>query len=54
MKDLQSYLSECLEPVNGNILQCLMYADDIALLSTLSEGLQHRLNVLNNFAKNGV
>ena len=53
INDLPSYLSECLDPVdvNGNILQCLMYADDINLLSTSSEGLQQRLNVLNDFCQ---
>ena len=53
INDLPSYLSECVDPVdvNGNILQCLMYADDIVLLSTSSEGLQQRLNVLNIFCQ---
>ena len=53
INDLPSSLSECLDPVNvnGNTLQCLMYADDIVLLSTSSEGLQQRLNILNEFCK---
>ena len=53
INDLPSYLSECLDPVNvnGNILQCLMYADDIVLFSTFSAGLQQRLNALNRFCK---
>ena len=48
INDLPSYLSGCLDPVNvnGNILQFLMYADDIDLFSTSSAGLQQRLNAL--------
>ena len=53
INDLPSSLSECLDPdnVNVNTLQCLMYADDIVLLSTSSEGLQQRLNILNEFCQ---
>ena len=53
VNDLPSYLSECPDPVNvnGNHLQYLMYADDIVLLLTSSEGLQQRLDGLYRFCK---
>ena len=53
VNDLPSYLSECPDPVNvnGNHLLCLMYAGDIVLLSTSSEGLQQRFDGLYIFCK---
>ena len=53
INDFPNYLSECKDPVNinNNVLQCLMYADDIVLFSTSLEGLQQRLNGLDQFCK---
>ena len=53
INDFPNYLSECKDPVNinNNVLQCLMYADDIVLFSTSLEGLHQRLNELNQFCK---
>ena len=53
VNDFPSYLSKCPDPVNvnGNHLQYLMYADDIVLLSTSSEGLQQRLDGVYRFCK---
>ena len=49
--DLPSSLNDTPAPVLVNNLQlsCLMYADDIILLSTTAAGLQEKLNKLCNF-----
>ena len=50
---LPSYLNDTPDPVMLNNLQinCLMYADDIVLLSTTSSGLQEKLNNLHKFCE---
>ena len=37
--------------INDKPLNCLMYADDIVLLSTSSTGLQDELNILSKYCK---
>ena len=51
INDLPTYLQESPDTVflNNIPLQCLIYADDIVLLSSLSEGLQKRLDGLRIF-----
>ena len=53
INDLPVYLSKTPDPVfvNGIPLHCLMYADDIVLLSTSASGLQEKLNKLNDFCQ---
>ena len=53
MNDLPSYLSNTSDPVNGKDVHCLMYADDIILLSKSAKGLQEKLDihVLNIYCK---
>ena len=57
MNDLPSYLSNTPDPVNvnGKDVHCLMYADDIILLSKSAKGLQEKLDIyLLHTVKNGV
>ena len=53
INDLPSYLNDSLDPVfiNDLPLNCLMYADDIVLLSTTPAGLQDKLNKLHRFCE---
>ncbi|XP_071132876.1 uncharacterized protein [Mytilus edulis] len=53
INDLPRYLSDTRDPVNVNDkdLHCLMYADDIVLLSTSAEGLREKLGMLDKFCK---
>ena len=55
VNDLPSYLSNTSDPVNvnGKDIYCLMYADDIILLSKSAKGLQEKLDihVLNTYCK---
>lgn len=48
INDLPLYLASCQDPVdiNNHRVDCLMYADDIVLLSNSKEGLQTRLDKL--------
>ena len=50
INDLPVYLSTTPDPVcvNDIPLHCLMYADDIVLLSTSASGLQEKLNKFND------
>ena len=47
INDLPSYLNDTADPVRViNLpLSCLMYADDIVLLSTTAASLQEKLNI---------
>jgi hypothetical protein len=58
VNDLPSYLSNTSDPVNvsGKDVHCLMYADDITLLSKSAKGLQEKLDILTllHTVKNGV
>ena len=51
--DLTAYLSSSLDPVylNDQRLDCLMYADDVILLSSSSAGLQSKLGLLQAFCE---
>ena len=53
--DLPSYLDKSLDPVylDEKPIHCLMYADDIVLLSITPQGLQTKLNSLANIVMNG-
>jgi hypothetical protein len=53
VNDLPSYLSNTSDPVNvnGKDVHCLMYADDIMLLSKSAKGLQEKLDILNTYCK---
>lgn len=53
INDLPLYLNETSDPVfiNNLRLNCLMYADDIVLMSTSATGLQEKLNRLNKFCQ---
>ena len=41
-----------LELPNGNLISCLMYADDIIILAKSAEGLQKLLNCIQSFCCN--
>ena len=51
INDLPDYLENTLDPIllNGKPLHCLMYADDIILLSSSAKGLQEKLNILGKY-----
>lgn len=51
INDLPDCLQYSPDPVllNGNAISCLMYADDIILLSTSAEGLQSKLDILEKY-----
>lgn len=53
INDLPDYLNDSPDPVfiRDLPLNCLMYADDIVLLSTTSTGLQEKLNKLHEFCQ---
>jgi hypothetical protein len=48
---LTEYLQNSADPVllNNTPLHCLMYADDVILLSTSPEGLQQKTNILEQY-----
>ena len=52
-RDIPDIFNESCDPValNGTILNCLMYADDLVLLSQSAKGLQNCLNSLEAFCK---
>ena len=56
INDLPEYLIDYPDPayIDDEPLNCLMYADDIVLLSTSSTGIQDKLNKLSIIAKTGV
>ena len=53
MNELPKYLKESDSDtdivLNGRPLNCLLYADDIILLSKSPEGLQKKINILNDY-----
>ena len=53
LNDLPKYLSESAHNVylndSTNHIHCLMYADDMVILSSTAEGLQHKLDILEGF-----
>lgn len=51
INDLPKYLLNSSDPVfiNNNPVHCLLYADDVILLSTSLNGLQDKLNILKNY-----
>ena len=51
INDLPSILEKCSNPVllNNSRIDCLMYADDIVLLSDSKDGLQKRIDELHEF-----
>ena len=53
VNDLPSYLSNTSDQVNvnGKDVHCLMYADDIILLSKSVKGLQEKFDILNAYCK---
>ena len=53
INDLPKYLENSLDPVfiNSRAIHCLMYADDLVLLSTSSSGLQAKIDILNEFCE---
>ena len=53
MNDLPSYLSSSPDPIylNDKRLDCLMYADDVILLSSSATGLQAKLDLLQAFCE---
>lgn len=53
INDLPNYLENSCDPIilNGKSINCLMYADDIILLSTTAKGLQTKLDILEKYCK---
>ena len=53
INDLPEYLIDSPDPadIDDEPLNCLMYADDIVLLSTPSTGFQEKLNNLSTYCK---
>ena len=51
IKDFSSYLENCIDTVTIQYekLNCLMYADDIVIMSTSAEGLQQRISILEKY-----
>ena len=54
INDLPNCLEKANDPVyiNDSPIHCLMYADDIILLSTSAEGLQSKLDILEKYCQN--
>ena len=52
INDLPSYFDKMCDPVSLNSydINCLMYADDVVMLSSTEKGLQNCVNKLYNFA----
>lgn len=53
INNLVDYLKNSSDPVvlNNRSLHCLMYADDVILLSTTSTGLQNKIDILNKYCQ---
>ena len=51
LPDILKSNESCPVQLNGKFLSCLMYADDIAIISQTKEGLQHCLNQLNGYCE---
>ena len=53
INDLPDYLDNSSDSIilNERILNCLMYADDLILLSTSAQGLQAKLDILDKYCK---
>ena len=51
INDLPSYLKQTIDPIilNSRSVHCLMYADDIVLLSASAKGLQQKLDILEKY-----
>jgi hypothetical protein len=51
INDLLDYLNSSQDPVvlNSPAFNCLMYVDDIILLSSSADGLQQKLNILQRY-----
>ncbi|XP_063426826.1 uncharacterized protein LOC134710401 [Mytilus trossulus] len=51
INSLPDYFTQTRDPImlDGKLIHCLMYADDIVILSNSAEGLQEKLNELHNF-----
>ena len=51
INDLPNYFDETPDPVlvNNRKISCLLYADDVVIMSTSHDGLQHKLNKLQAF-----
>ena len=51
INDISAYLKDSIDPVylNGRPVHCLMYADDIVILSTTPGGLQNKLDILQQY-----
>ena len=51
INSLPDYFTRTRDPImlDGKLINCLMYADDIVILSNSAEGLQEKLNELHNF-----
>ena len=51
INDLPQYSENTADPIhiNGTLLNCLMYADDIVLLSNSADGLQQKLYKLQEY-----
>jgi hypothetical protein len=52
VKYLQGNDSPYMNDINGKPIPCLMYADDIVILSTSKKGLQAKLNNLDTYCRN--
>ena len=53
INDLPDYLERAFDPItlNGRSIHCLMYADDIILLSSSANGLQKKLDILSKYGQ---
>jgi hypothetical protein len=53
INDLPDYLERAFDPItlNGRSIHCLMYADDIILLSSSANGLQEKLDILSKYCQ---
>ena len=53
INDLPNYFQNCKDSIqlNDDPVNCLLYADDLILISKSANGLQERLNALNRFCK---
>ena len=51
INDFPLYLEKCIDAVSlqNESLNCLMYADDIVIMSTSAEGLQQRISILETY-----
>jgi hypothetical protein len=51
INDFPDYIRNCPDPIqlNDKPIHCLMYADDIILLSSTAEGLQAKLDILDSY-----